>query len=336
MRKFSKYKFLFTTLVVFSSCHAISAQFAPAVGQNGTTAIHKDSSILINWAKTSVYSLGPVDISDSISLYPNVGDAISPTGKAGVNGILSLGDGGSATLYFNPPIMNGNGWDFCVFENAFNDDFLELGYVEISSNGNDFFRFPSTSFTQDTVQTDAFGSTNTQLINNLAGKYRVNYGTPFNLDEMNNIIGLDVNSITHVRIIDVIGSIDSNFCTYDNLGNKINDPWPTPFPSSGFDLDAVGVIHEKPTLILENKEFLNVKYNNPFYNFIEISFESNFQQMITISLCSINGNVIKSYNQFVSKENIKITINSSDLKNGFYVLRIESKNQTKKIKLIKA
>ena len=210
MRKFSKYKFLFTTLVVFSSCHAISAQFAPAVGQNGTTAIHKDSSILINWAKTTVYSLGPVDISDSISLYPNVGDAISPTGKAGVNGILSLGDGGSATLYFNPPIMNGNGWDFCVFENAFNDDFLELGYVEISSNGNDFFRFPSTSFTQDTVQTDAFGSTNTQLINNLAGKYRVNYGAPFNLDEMNNIIGLDVNSITHVRIIDVIGSIDSN------------------------------------------------------------------------------------------------------------------------------
>ena len=63
MRKFSKYKFLFTTLVVCSSCHAISAQFAPAVGQNGTTAIHKDSSILINWAKTSVYSLGPIDIS---------------------------------------------------------------------------------------------------------------------------------------------------------------------------------------------------------------------------------------------------------------------------------
>ena len=47
--------------------------------------------------------------------------------------------------------MNGNSWDFCVFENAFNDSFLELGFVEVSSNGNDFYRFPSTSFTQDSL-----------------------------------------------------------------------------------------------------------------------------------------------------------------------------------------
>ena len=59
MRKFSKYKFLCAVLIIFSSHRIISAQFAPAAGQNGTTAIHKDSSILINWAKTSEYSLGP-------------------------------------------------------------------------------------------------------------------------------------------------------------------------------------------------------------------------------------------------------------------------------------
>ena len=134
MRKFSKYKFVCAVLVIFYSHQIISAQFAPAAGQNGTTAIHKDSSILINWAKTSVYSLGPIDISATVSSYPSVGDAISVTGKAGENGVLSLGDGGSATLHFNPPIMNGNSWDFCVFENAFNDSFLELGFVEVSSN----------------------------------------------------------------------------------------------------------------------------------------------------------------------------------------------------------
>ena len=30
----------------------------------------------------------------------------------------------------------------------------------------------------------------------------------------------------------------------DSLGNWINDPWPTNFQTSGFDLDAVGVIHQ--------------------------------------------------------------------------------------------
>jgi hypothetical protein len=49
-----------------------------------------------------------------------------------------------------------------------------------------------------------------------------------------------------VRIIDVVGSIDPAFGTRDSLGNLINEPFPTPFSSSGFDLDAVGVIHAIP------------------------------------------------------------------------------------------
>ena len=70
-----------------------------------------------------------------------------------------------------------------------------------------------------------------------------------------------------LKIIDVIGSIDSNFCNYDQYLNKINDPFPTPFPSSGFDLDAVGVINQGPmdivlensTNILENFRIINGK-----------------------------------------------------------------------------
>ena len=77
MRKFSKYKFVCAVLVIFSSHQFISAQCAPTAGQNGTTAIHKDSSILINWAKTSEYSLGPFEISATVSSYSNVGDANS-------------------------------------------------------------------------------------------------------------------------------------------------------------------------------------------------------------------------------------------------------------------
>lgn len=47
-----------------------------------------------------------------------------------------------------------------------------------------------------------------------------------------------------MRLIDVVGNIDSEYATYDSGGNPVNDPWPTPFASSGFDLDAVGVIHD--------------------------------------------------------------------------------------------
>ena len=61
---------------------------------------------------------------------------------------------------------------------------------------------------------------------------------------MKNISGLDVNHITHVKIIDVVGSIDNFFARRDASARKINDPWPTPFESSGFDLDAVGVLHQ--------------------------------------------------------------------------------------------
>jgi hypothetical protein len=38
---------------------------------------------------------------------------------------------------------------------------------------------------------------------------------------------------------------ENNYASCDSQGHQINDPWPTPFPTGGFDLDAVGVIHQK-------------------------------------------------------------------------------------------
>ena len=55
--------------------------------------------------------------------------------------VVSLGDGGEAVLYFNPPIKNGSGADFAIFENGFQDHYMEFGFVEVSSNGLDFFDF---------------------------------------------------------------------------------------------------------------------------------------------------------------------------------------------------
>jgi hypothetical protein len=55
---------------------------------------------------------------------------------------------------------------------------------------------------------------------------------------------LDIGSVTHVRIVDVVGSISPLFGTRDASGRLINDPFATPFASGGFDLDGVGVINQ--------------------------------------------------------------------------------------------
>ena len=77
------------------------------------------------------------------------------------------------------------------------------------------------------------GSIDPTNIDGLAGKYRAGYGTPFDLSS----VGLS--RATHVRLIDVVG--DST--AHDTTGDIIYDPHPTG-GSAGFDLDAVGVIHE--------------------------------------------------------------------------------------------
>lgn len=241
---------VFCVIVFFK---AALAQFPPAAGLPGSTAIHADSNCFVGWAVACTVVRGYVNIADTTVVAGNsnrasYGSPSDATGKAD-NVVVSLGDKGIATLTFEFPIVNGPGWDFAVFENALNDTFLELAFVEVSSNGTDFFRFPSVSLTQTNTQTGPFGSTEAVKIHNLAGKYRVMYGVPFNLDDLSESMLLDKNNITHVRIIDVSGSINPQFGSTDHLGNMINDPFPTPFASCGFDLDAVGVIHNTQTRI---------------------------------------------------------------------------------------
>ena len=95
---------------------------------------------------------------------------------------VSLGRGGSITLAFDHPIRDGLGFDFAVFENAINDSFLELGFVEVSSDGVNFFRFDNDSLTTSLVA--SFGEVDPTNVRNLAGKYRQGFGTPFDLEEL--------------------------------------------------------------------------------------------------------------------------------------------------------
>lgn len=231
-------------LAFFLSGLLNAQSYAPPVGQAGTSAMYADSAAFVNWATGCVVTRGYQDISNPSGGFASVGDGSMATGKALTNAVVSLGDGGSAICTFEKPISNGPGFDFAIFENGFDDQFLELAFVEVSSDGVNFFRFHAHSLTDTTTQTASFGPTDATKINNLAGKYRGGYGTPFDLQELNGIQGLNVNQVTHIKIIDVVGSIDPHYATRDYYHNKINDPWPTAYASGGFDLDAVGVIHE--------------------------------------------------------------------------------------------
>lgn len=221
----------------------------PAVaGPYTVTGIAASDSRFVAWANgASDLTRGPQNISASGSPLASFGTASAALGMAN-NGVVSLGDGGSITLTFANLITNGAGADFAVFENGFGAGsglFAELGHVEVSSDGVNFVRFPSVSLTQTNTQVGGFGSIDPTDINNLAGRHPALFGTPFDLAELIGLSALlDVNRVTHVRIVDVVGSINPAFGTRDSQGRLINDPFTTPFASGGFDLDAVGVINQ--------------------------------------------------------------------------------------------
>jgi hypothetical protein len=313
------------------------AQFAPSAGQPGTTAIHKDSSVFVAWASSCSVVRGWQDCSDHSLGQATAGDSSYATGMADGIGIVSLGDGGMATLTFNNPIANGPGWDFAVFENSFSASFLELAFVEVSSDGVNFYRFPSISLTQDTIQISAFGSVMATQIHNLAGKYEALYGTPFNLDDLLGTPGLDINHITHVRVIDVVGSITEPCSTYDSQGHKINDPWPTPFASSGFDLDAVGVINQNTTSlssIIEPGVSASI-IPNPITESGVLNIFLPANGLVSAKILNLQGQVVHSLNWgYCIKGMHSLRIDATTWNKGVYVMRVMAGQHSFNLKLI--
>ena len=303
--------------------------YAPAVGNEGNTAIHKDSTVFEAWATNCNLQRGWQNIADTSLGQPSIGTNVSATGASMVNGLVSMGDGGIATLTFNGFIFDDTGADFAVFENSFDGMFLELAFVEVSSDGVTFFRFDAISLTPNSVQLDNNAQMDATYIHNLAGKYRAGYGTPFDLAELDGIAGLDISKITHVRIVDVVGSINPLFGTYDSQNNIINDPYPTPFPSGGFDLDAIGVIHFSTTSIEEQMESQFNIYPNPFNEVLTI--QNNENSLITYQLSDVYGKILIS--ETISVSNPKFE--TSNFKSGIYFLTITKDNKRFTKKLIK-
>lgn len=211
--------------------------FTGAAGTAGSPAVAKDDPRIMAWASDISAYLPGANLTDQ---WKETVNALGPADGT-ASAVVSLGEGGSITVTFEAPITDGDGYDLAVFENSFADDFIELAFVEVSSNGEDFVRFDATYLGAGPV--GEYGTLDPMLIDGLAGKYRAGWGTPFDLATLagNTAVTegtVDLSAITHVRIVDITG----DGTVTDGRGHAIYDPYPTR-ESAGFDLDAIGRIN---------------------------------------------------------------------------------------------
>ena len=315
------------------------AQFAPAADLPGTTAMHADSSAFVAWATGCTSERGLMRIDKPHLGYASFGHDSLVLGAPGMGGaseivydVISLGDGGMATVTFASPICNCEGPDFAVFENGFGIDsdtthtlhFLELAFVEVSSDGEHFFRFPAVTYVSSEKQLGGYGGMVPSQIHNFAGKYDQFYGTPFDLDEVEDNDLLDKNRVTHVRVIDVIGCIKPEYATYDSEGHVVNDPWFTSFETGGFDLEAVGVIHDLAhNDVAENDSEVIALYPNPVKDKLTVKVE-NLQ---TIEVYNLVGQLVMTAESSV--------VDMGSLKEGIYFVRVTADDKTMTKRVVK-
>lgn len=242
--------------------------------------IDKDDPKIVAWATGyEKYQVGEgVDDkwqTPEKALWKAVGDSFD---------VVVLGDGGSIVLTFAKPITDGEGADFAVFENSFDDKFLELGTVEVSSDGEHFVAFDNYYLGVEKI--GSTGGHDARLIHGFAGKFKQGVGTKFDLAELAGkpevVDGtVDLNAITHIKIVDVIGDGSQK----DSIGNPVYDPYPTT-GSAGFDLDAVAVINSSEPLEISGKWYA-YKYGE-YHEFSEKAW----------SYFSVTYGIDSAYNSF--------------------------------------
>lgn len=232
--------------------------FADKAGTESSTALHMDSEFFCGWADGYTNLIYGTDVDEQ---WQTPAQALGPAAGTSSD-IVSLGRGGQITLNFSRPIIDGDGADFAIFENSFSDYFLELAWVEVSSDGIHFVRFPN-YYGGDTA-IGSFGENDPVNIYGLASKYKQGYGHPFDLTELQeaydavlagsdpdftetfktelceNFPELDLNNIGYIRLIDIVGDGSAK----DSVDRTIYDPYPTS-SSAGFDLEAIGAIHQQ-------------------------------------------------------------------------------------------
>ncbi|MCA8958755.1 MAG: hypothetical protein KDC87_21945 [Planctomycetes bacterium] len=174
--------------------------------------------------------------------------------SSATSNVHSLGVDGWLTLGFDVVITNGPGADFIVFENPFrvgSQVYSEAVFVEVSSNGTDFARFP-TRYSGPSTSGGPFATGYVGWYEGFAGIKPHLGGAPgvdpadvvqvggdsFDLEDLRNhplVLAnkLDLNRVIQIRLVDVVAGISR-----DTAGRIIQDP-----TSGSADIDAVSVIH---------------------------------------------------------------------------------------------
>jgi len=249
------------TLAFLAGSLASSVYAGPYSGPTNTThaidpAIPSASPLFVEWAneidasRTYFAPRGSTTISNTG--FNSLGDLDAPQ-------IANGEPVGHLTVTFPRGIRNRAGHDFAVFENGFVFPsapylFAELAFVEVSSNGTDFARFPaiSTNTTWQGTFGQSFGGFDVTNVHNLAGKHASGYGTPFDLADLlaDPLVlsgHVNLSNIQYVKLVDVPG----NGTFLDSMGNPILDAWLTTGTTGGFDFrlpvgQGIGVIHAVP------------------------------------------------------------------------------------------
>ncbi|NLB65644.1 MAG: DUF4465 domain-containing protein [Lentisphaerae bacterium] len=206
---------------------------------DGSDGIAATNPAILCWADAVAHYSPGANVTTPFANPSNaLGPASSGDGANGSTNVVSLGDSGSITLTFPAPITDLPGPDFAVFENAFSPDFLEFAFVEVSSDGTHFTRFPNHATDPTPIPAYPYDPMEPESYGGLAGKHLQGLGTPFDLRALKGTPGLDTKRITHVRLVDVIG----DGTALDSYSNPIRDPHPTT-GSGGFDLEGIGILH---------------------------------------------------------------------------------------------
>lgn len=243
--------------------------------------------------------------------------------------VCTLGVGGSLTLGFDVVIVNGPGADFSVFENAFvfsGATFSEVAYVEVSSNGTDFARFPAryvgppTGVPGFTAPWGTYSGLTghvpvlANVVTNTIDPFDpvVAGGEAFDLGALVAdplVVGgqVDLANVQYVRIVDV-----PHATGLDAFGNVI-------FDNSGAtgtaDIDAVAVIHHagnisatQPSvdLFLDAQGYLNLRLEDPngftdidqaqvrvSYNLVQVSI-TRLRGLLPSQTVTPNGLLLRS------------------------------------------
>lgn len=224
--------------LILTSAPALAGPFPPPVGQNGTDAVAAADPAILGWA------VGVADYQPGTELDGVWQETEEALGQAegDPSAILGLGRGGSVILTMDPPLADGPGPDLAVYENSFDDRFLELAFVAVSSDGETFCPFSAVSLTATPIP--GYGGLDVTDVSGLAGRYIAGYGTPFDLNDLRGapevLAGeVDLSNIRYVRLTDVVG----DGTALDLRGRPIYDPYPTT-GSAGFDLDGLAALNQ--------------------------------------------------------------------------------------------